>query len=72
MSIKCRVTRLEANQPPETVKPGMTVLWFGEKDDPALAEMQVRAEAEDRTLMVIQIVGLSPEELRDAEPQTAP
>jgi hypothetical protein len=50
----------------------MTVLWFGEKDDPALAEMQVRAEAEDRTLMVIQIVGLSPEELRDAEPQTAP
>jgi len=59
-SLKPRVTRLEAKRPPEPCKPGLTFLWFGEKDNPALAEMQARAEAEDRTLMVIRIVGANP------------
>jgi IS4 transposase len=67
LSIKSRASRLEAKRPPEPLKPGLTFLWFGEKDDQALAEMQARAEAEDRTLMVIRIVEPAPREPRLAE-----
>jgi hypothetical protein len=50
-ALRNRLTRLEAQRPPEPVKPALTFMWFGEKDDPALAEMQARAEVEGRTLM---------------------
>jgi hypothetical protein len=55
-AIKSRLARLEAHRPPEPVKPILTFMWFGEKDDAALAEMQIRAETEGRDLMVIRIV----------------
>jgi hypothetical protein len=55
-ALRNRLTRLEAQMPPEPFKSALTFMWFGEKDDPALAEMQVRAEAEGRHLMVIRIV----------------
>ena len=67
MSIKSRVNRLEAQRPPEPIKSDLTFMWFGEKDDPALAEIQARAEVEGRTLMVIRIVEPPPREPRYAE-----
>jgi hypothetical protein len=67
MSIKSRLARLEAKRPPEPFKPALTFMWFSEKDDAALAEMDAQAEAEGRMLWVIRIVEPPPRELRHAE-----
>jgi hypothetical protein len=66
-ALRNRLTRLEAQRPPESVKPALTFMWFGEKDDAELAEIKVRAEAENRPLMVIRIVEPSPRERPHAQ-----
>lgn len=56
MSVKARLSRLEAKQPPEPVKPWATFLWASEADDAALERAEKAAEAEGRNIMVIRLV----------------
>ena len=57
-----RLSKLETTILPDTVKPALTFLWGSEADDPALAAMERQAEAEERRLIVIRIVGPSAQE----------
>lgn len=59
MSVKARLARLEANCPPEPVKPWATFPWCSPADDAALEAAEKAAEAEGRNIMVIRLV--SPE-----------
>jgi hypothetical protein len=66
-AIKSRLARLEAQRPPEPVKPALVFTWYSEKDDAALAEMRTRAEDEGRILFVVQFVEPPPREACHAE-----
>lgn len=56
MSVKARLARLEANQPPEHVKPWATFLWCSEADNAALEQAERAAEEAGRNIMVVRLV----------------
>lgn len=56
MSVKARLLRLEARQPPEPVKPWATFLWASDADNTALHQAEQSAEAKGRNIMVIRLV----------------
>jgi len=59
MSVRHRISRLEANLPPEPIRPWATFLWASDDDNEALERAEQAAEAEGRSIMVIRLV--SPE-----------
>lgn len=56
MSVKLRLARLEAKQPPDPFKPQPTFLWCSDADNAAIAEAEARAAAGGQELFVIRLV----------------